>query len=93
MARNNRTAMPAMPVPEEQSNFQSLGRGMSYTFQAAGQLSEFSYRGLWVLNMNMKGLQLGTLLDQQDEYADRIEASPSHIKQQCYLIQGYGNGA
>jgi len=89
MARNNRIAVQSLPVPEEKSSIQAMGDGLSQGFQAFGQAAEFSHRSLWMLNQYAKGGQIQLLLEQEDEYSERIEASRPEVKNQIRLIRGY----
>ena len=89
MAKSNRIAVQSLPVPEEMSSIQAMGNGLSHSFQAVGQAAEFSHRSLWTLNQYAKGVQVQVLLDQEDEYSERIESSRPEVQSMIRGIRGY----
>tara|TARA_B100000470_G_C19663714_1_gene334306 strand:+ start:261 stop:530 length:270 start_codon:yes stop_codon:yes gene_type:complete len=89
MAKSNRIAVQSLPVPEEMSSIQAMGNGLSHSFQAVGQAAEFSHRSLWTLNQYAKGVQVQVLLDQEDEYSERIESSRPEVQSMIRVIRGY----
>ena len=89
MARSNRQVLPAMPVPEDISSIQAIGNGLSHSAQAVGQAAELSHRSLWTLNQYAKGIQQQVVLDQHDEFYERVQSAPPEIQAQIRLIRGY----